>query len=77
MQIKIPLRVVRWADAFGDWLNIILFSVRQFDIRIVDAIVGTVATISTVWWYLDYGWWGALESVLLFVLGAMISAWFL
>jgi len=76
MQIKIPLRVARWAGRFGDWLNIILFSQSWFTVRVVDVLVGILGTISTAWWYLDYGWIGALQGVLMFVLAMMMAVWF-
>jgi hypothetical protein len=76
VQIRIPSRVVKWADKFGDWLNIALFVRGKFVVRIVDVLVGIIGTISTAWWYLDYGWVGALEGVLMFVLAMMMAMWF-
>jgi len=76
VQIKIPLRVARWADKFGDWLNVILFRCSRFDVRVVHVLVGLIGTVSTAWWYLDYGWLGVVEGVLMFVLAMMLAEWF-
>jgi uncharacterized membrane protein YccF (DUF307 family) len=76
MQIKIPHRVARWADDFGDFLNVVLYRRGQLVVRIVDVLVGTLGTVSTVWWYLESGWWGALQGVLMFILAMMAAFWF-
>lgn len=76
MRIKIPLPVVRAADCFGDWLNVILIRRGRLVVRWVDIIVGAIGTINVIWWYEVAGWWGALEGVLMFVLVTMIVVWF-
>jgi hypothetical protein len=76
VQIKIPLPVVRAADCFGDWLNVILIRRGRLVIRYVDIAVGLIGTINAIWWYQVSGWWGALEGVLMFTLAIMIANWF-
>jgi hypothetical protein len=71
MQIKIPLRVIRWADAFADWLNVPLWGIRR-----VYIIVAMLGAAQAVWWYDAYGWWGALEAALMLVLVVMCALWF-
>ena len=70
MQIKIPLRVVRLADSFGDWLNVTLC------VRRVNIIVAVIGLANAIWWYSAYGWWGALEAGLMLVLVVMCAVWF-
>jgi uncharacterized membrane protein YccF (DUF307 family) len=76
MQIKIPLRLARWADSFADILNVVLIRRGRLTVRVVDVAVGIIGTVSTVWWYAASGWWGALESVLMFALAMMMAVWF-
>jgi hypothetical protein len=76
MQIRIPARLARWADNFADILNVVLYRRKRLVLRVVDVVVGLLATISTVWWYATAGWWGALEGVLMFVLAMMAAVWF-
>jgi hypothetical protein len=76
MQIKIPLPVVRAADCFGDWLNVILIRRGRLVVRWVDIIVGAIGTINVIWWYEVAGWWGALEGVFMFAFAIMCAVWF-
>jgi hypothetical protein len=76
VRIKIPAPVVRAADSFGDWLNVILIRRGRLIVRIVDVIVAVIGTVSVIWWYETNGWWGALEATLMFVLAMMCALWF-
>lgn len=76
MRIRIPAPVVRAADSFGDFLNIVLTRRRRLVVRVVDVIVAVLGSISVVWMYEVSGWWGALQGVLMFILAMMCAVWF-
>jgi len=77
MQIKNPLRLVRWTDRLDDYLNITLWQRGRIDVRVVDVLTAIGGVICVGWYAYTGGWFGALQGALAYVFCMMVGLWFL
>jgi hypothetical protein len=75
MQIPIPRVLVRVWDAFCDWGNVPIWQRGRFELRRLDVLLAAGGIFCVGYYYYFYGWRGALQGGVAYVLMAMIALW--
>ena len=79
MNIRIPRWLFRAWNAFGDWVNVPVFTARfrsySFEVLRIDIIVAVAFCFCVGWYYVTSGWYMAMVGGLAFIFFAMCALW--
>ncbi len=73
MQIRIPIWLTIGAQRLGTWANAPVW--QSTDIRRLDLLLVICFAVCVGWYYLWYGWRGALLGGAVYVWTAMAALW--
>jgi uncharacterized protein YybS (DUF2232 family) len=65
----------RWWDISGDWLNVEMFRVGDWDIRRLDVLMTIVGFMIFFFYWWEKGWPMAVISTLSYIMVWMITVW--